>query len=148
MLGKFPPPIRLTYSRQDAVETLKVLAHAQAGRGLGGVAYAGGMQAELLAAASGGLSGAALFETFEDVPDETLAPAAPAIDVEALRAVLARGAFPDCCDAFGSTPVFYAVLHGCEESLALLLEAQADPSLRPWDRVRSRLLAACRDIAC
>ena len=47
-----------------------------------------------------------------------------------------------------STPVFYAVLHGCEESLALLLEAQADPSLRPWDRVRSRLLAACRDIAC
>ena len=47
-----------------------------------------------------------------------------------------------------STPVFYAVLHGCEESLALLLEAQADPSLRPWDRVRSRLLAACRGIAC
>ena len=35
-----------------------------------------------------------------------------------------------------STPVFYAVLHGCEESLALLLEAQADPSLRTWDRVR------------
>ena len=50
--------------------------------------------------------------------------------------MLSRGAFPDCCDAFGSTPVFYAVLHGCEESLALLLEAQADPSLRTWDRVR------------
>ena len=140
LLGKFPPPIRLTYSRKDAVATLRVLNHAQAGRGLGGVAYAGGMQAELLAAASGGLSGAALFgvsgadsleggwftQTFENVPDVTLAPAAPAIDVEALRAVLARGAFPDCCDAFGSTPVFYAVLHGCEESLALLLEAQAD----------------------
>lgn len=136
LLGKFPPPIRLAYSTRDAAATLQALAAAETGRGLGGVEYAGGMQAELLAAASGGLSGAALFETLEDVPDVTLAPAAPAIDVEALRAVLARGAFPDCCDAFGSTPVFYAVLHGCEESLALLLEAQADPSLRPWDRVR------------
>ena len=40
------------------------------------------------------------------------------------------------------------LMQSCEESLALLLEAQADPSLRPWDRVRSRLLAACRGIAC
>ena len=77
MLGKFPPPIRLTYSRQDASATLRVLAHAQAGRGLGGVAYAGGMQAELLAAASGGLSGAALFETL--VGPDTPAEAALAV---------------------------------------------------------------------
>ena len=55
----------------------QALAAAETGRGLGGVEYAGGMQAELLAAASGGLSGAALFETL--VGPDTPAEAALAV---------------------------------------------------------------------
>ena len=53
------------------------------------------------------------------------AEAAP-IDISALRSVLAEGAYPNCSDAFGHTPLFLALLHDSADAIALLLAAQAD----------------------
>eukprot|EP00966_Prymnesium_polylepis_P233608 5403365-Prymnesium_polylepis.1 len=61
-------------------------------------------------------------------------PAGAAIDLARLRQLLEEGAFPDCSDAFGRTPVFYACLHGDIDALHLLCRAGASPAHRPHDR--------------
>jgi ankyrin repeat protein len=62
--------------------------------------------------------------------------APPTVDHAQLEAVLRQGAFPDCSDACGHTPLQIAILQNCKGALELLLEAKACANLRPWDRVR------------
>ena len=48
------------------------------------------------------------------LPDWRACPLPPTcadIDLVALRELLEAGVFPDCSDAYGRTPVFYACLH-------------------------------------
>lgn len=61
-------------------------------------------------------------------------PADARIDVDRLEALLERGAFPDCSDTYGRTPVVWACLHRDAVALHLLLRAGASPQHVPWDR--------------
>ena len=93
------------------------------------------LREELLAVCRGGLSekhvntmhapGCVL--EWRGLPDLHGCPLPPdlAIETSRLEALLRAGAFPDCSDAYGRTPVFFACLLRDAEALHLLLRAGA-----------------------
>lgn len=139
ILSKFAERCAVHRSMADSVETLRALRRAEGGTGLGGVPYQPDHSALLLEVCHAGLSPGHMYEDaaarWPSAASLRAAEAAP-IDISALRSVLAEGAYPNCSDAFGHTPLFLALLHDSADAIALLLAAQADVHLRPWDRVR------------